>query len=163
METPICTICAKTGVLCSACETRLSKGDITVIDVELSKILHETGLEEAGFLRAIESGDYVIILTKKENIGKLIGRNGENIRRISKKLGRNVRAIGAESLKDMICDLIAPARVSSINTAYMPDGSTTKRVKIGRHNKKKLRMNPKDIERLVSSLTPERIEITFEE
>jgi transcription antitermination factor NusA-like protein len=163
METPICAICAKTGVLCSACEAKLRKGEISELDVEVSKIFHEAGMEGTGFERVIESGDHVIILTKKENIGKIIGKSGETIRMISKKLGKKVRAIGTESLQDTIYDFVAPAQISSINTVYMPDGRKVKRIKINKNDRKKLRMDPEEIEKLVCSLTTDKIEITFSE
>jgi len=163
MDTPICAICAKTGVLCSACENKLQKGQISELDVEVSKIFHEAGIEGAGFERVIETKDHVIILTKKENIGKIIGKGGETIRMISKKLGKRVRAIGTESLQDTIYDFVAPAQISSINTVYMPDGRKVKRIKINKNERKKLRMEPQEIEKLVCSLTTDKIEIIFSE
>ena len=50
---PICDICAKTGVLCGACETKLEKGEITPLDVELSGVLYNLGAGEIGFEKAI--------------------------------------------------------------------------------------------------------------
>ena len=163
MEIPICTICAKTGILCSACESRLAKGLISEMDVELSKILYEVGLEDAGFERAIETGDYIIILTKKENIGKIIGKGGDNIRMLSKRLGKKIRAIGTENLQTTIYDFIAPAQITSMNKAYLPDGSMVRRIKINAADRKKLRMDLKEIERLLSSLSPDKIEMSFDE
>jgi transcription antitermination factor NusA-like protein len=163
METPICAICAKTGVLCTACETKLEKGQISALDVELSKILYETGLEGAGFDKVIERGEYAIILTKKENIGKIIGKGGENIRSLSKRLGKKIRVIGAENLQDAIHDFIAPARISSINTVYTPEGGKIKRIRINGADRKKLRMDIKEIQNLLSSLTTDRVELSFED
>jgi transcription antitermination factor NusA-like protein len=163
MEIPICTICAKTGILCTACESRLEKGQISETDVELAKILYEVGLEDVGFERAIDTGDFIIILTKKESIGKIIGKGGDNIRMLSKRLGKKVRAIGTENLQSTIYDFVAPAQITSINKVYMPDGTTLRRIKINRNDKKKLRMDLKEIERLISSLSPDRIEMSFDE
>ncbi|MEA3255855.1 MAG: KH domain-containing protein [Candidatus Altiarchaeota archaeon] len=162
MNLPICTICAKTGVLCSACEAKLQNEEISELDVELSKVLYETGVEGIGFERVIDIKDFIIVLTKKEDIGKIIGRNGDNIRLISKKLGKKVRVIGTESIQDAIHDFITPAQVTSINTVYAPDGGIIKRIKINERDKKKLRMNIKEIEGLLSLLTTEKIEISFE-
>lgn len=162
MDLPICTICAKTGVLCNACEAKLQNEEISELDVELSKILHELGVEGIGFERAIDTTDFIIVLTKKEDIGKIIGRSGDNIRLISKKLGKKVRVVGTENIGDAIHDFVTPAKVIAVNTAYLPDGEIIKRIKIDKRDKKKLRMNVREIERLLSSLTPEKIEISFE-
>jgi transcription antitermination factor NusA-like protein len=163
MSVPICAICAKTGVLCNACEAKLAKGHITEMDVELAKIFYESEMEDTGFERAIDTGEYVIILTKKENIGKIIGKGGDNIRMISKKLGKRVRAIGTESLQDTIRDFVAPAQISSVNKVYRPDGTKVTRIRINKNDKKRLRMDIKEIERLVCSLTEDQIEISFDE
>lgn len=161
MDIPICTICAKTGVLCSACESKLEKGQISELDVELSKILYESGVDEIGFERVIETTNFIVILTKKENVGKIIGKGGNNIRLLSKRLGKKVRVIGTGNLQETMYDFIAPAQITSINTVYMPDGKTVRRVRVNKKDKKKLRMDLKEIERLISSLTADKVEISF--
>jgi len=66
MSIPICAICAKTGVLCSACEAKLARGQISETDVEVAKIFYESGMEGTGFERAIDTGEYIIILSKRK-------------------------------------------------------------------------------------------------
>jgi len=162
MTLPICEICAKTGVLCPACEAKLEAGKITEVDVELSKQLFELSQGEIGFERAIETKNNVIILAKKEDVGRIIGKGGDNIRKLSQQLGRQVKVVGTGNIEDTIYDLIAPARVAGINTVYKPDGSTGQRVRIDPNDKEKLRIDLKDMERLVSSIARNPVEITFE-
>jgi transcription antitermination factor NusA-like protein len=162
MSLPICAICAKTGVLCSACEERLKDGKVSELDVELSKILYNLGKGEIGFERAIDTKNFIIVLTQKENIGKIIGKSGDNIRQLSKDLGKQLRVISTGDLQQMIHDFVAPARILAVNTVYKPDGSTLRRVRINKKDKKKLRMSLKEIERLITSLTNDNVEISFE-
>ena len=162
MTLPICNICAKTGVLCSACESKLEEGKISELDVELSKILFKLGNGEIGFERAIDTKNFIVILTKKENVGKIIGKSGDNIRQLSKNFGKQIRVIGTGDLNEMIYDFIAPARIISVNTVYKPDGTTLQRVRINKKDRKKLRMGIKEIEKLISSLTNSNVEISFE-
>ncbi len=162
MNLPICVICAKTGVLCNVCEKKLNEHKISELDVELSKLLHTIGKGEIGFDRAIDTNKFIIILTKKENIGKIIGKSGDNIRQLSKDLGKPVRVISTGDLQETIYDFVAPARILSINTVYKPDGSTVQRVRINKKDKKKLRMSLKEIEKLIASLTDDKVEISFE-
>jgi transcription antitermination factor NusA-like protein len=162
MKLPICEICAKTGVLCSVCEERLKEGKITELDVELSKILYKMGEEEIGFDRAIDTKNFIIILTQKENIGKIIGKGGDHIRQLSKDLGKPVRVISSGNLQETIHDFVAPAHMISVNVVYKPDGSCVQRVKISANDKKKLRMTVEEIERLIASLTESHVEISFE-
>ncbi len=159
---PICDICAKTGLLCSACESKLSGGRITELDVELSRILYELTGGEIGFERAIDIKDFVIILANKGDLGKVIGKSGSNIRVISSKLGKQVRVIGTGNIRDMIYDLLAPARISGVNKVFKPDGSTFQRVRISKKDQGKLRMSIEDVSKIVSSLSEEKIEISLE-
>jgi len=161
MALPICEICAKTGVLCSACESKLQNRKISETDVELSKILYELS-QDVGFDHAIDTENFIIVLTSKDQIGKFIGKSGDNIRLLSNKLGKQLRVIGRGSLEETIYDFVAPARILGINTVYRPDGSTIRRVRIRGKDKKKLRMSLDEIEKLIKSLTDDEIEILFE-
>ncbi len=162
MSLPICAICAKTGVLCSACEKKLKDGKISELDVELSKILYRLGKGEIGFERAIDTKKFIIVLTQKENIGKIIGKSGDNIRQLSKDFGKQLRVISTGDLQQTIYDFVAPARILAVNTVYKPDGTTVRRVRINKRDRKKLRMSLKEIEKLMTSLTNDKIEISFE-
>ena len=162
MSLPICNTCAEKGVLCSKCKTKQQKGKITDLDVRISKLLYEMGEGGIGFEKAIDTKGFIIILTQKENIGKINGKGGDNIRHLSNTLGKQIRVIGTGNLEDIIYDFVAPARISSINTVYKTDGEVIERVKINKKDKKKLRMDIKEIERLIRSLTDESIVIVFD-
>ena len=161
MSLPICSICAKTKVLCSKCESKLQKGEISELDVDISKLLYELGEGEIGFERAIDTQNFIIILTNKKNIGKIIGKGGDNIRHLSNTLGKQIRVIGTGDLEEILYDFVAPAKVKSVNKVYKTDGSVTKRVKIEKRDKKKLRMDLTEIEKLIRSLTDDDIEIVY--
>ncbi len=161
MTLPICEICAKSGVLCSACESKLQQGRISETDVELSRLLHELG-QDIGFDHAIDTEKAIIVITAKDQIGRFIGKGGDNIRILSNKLGKQLRVIGRGSLEETIYDFVAPVRVLGITRVYRPDGSAIRRVKIRDKDKKMLRMNPEEMERLIKSLTDDEIEILFE-
>ena len=162
MALPICDICAKSGVLCAACEEKKQKGKITELDVKISQLIYNLGEGEIGFDRAIEMDEFIIILTQKDNIGKIIGKAGANIRNLSNELGKQVRVISVGDLTDTIYDFVAPARIIGINTVYKPDATTIRRVRINGKDKSKLRMSLEDINKLVSSLSDDTVEITFE-
>ncbi|MFH1788598.1 MAG: hypothetical protein ABH834_04385, partial [Candidatus Altiarchaeota archaeon] len=135
---------------------------ITPLDVELCKILYEVGDGEIEFTKAIETDEHVIVLAPKNSLGKIIGRSGATIRVISRKLGKQVRVVGSGDLKEMIYDFTSPAKVLGVNKVYKPDGSVSQRIRISARDKAKLRLNPEDITRLVSSLSKDEIEIVFE-
>jgi transcription antitermination factor NusA-like protein len=149
-------------VLCSACEKKLQEGKISALDVELSRILYKIGKGEIGFDRAIDTEKFVIILTNKEQVGKIIGKGGDHIKFLSKKLKKPVRVIGTENLERMIYDFVYPAKILSINLVYKPDGSTKYRVEIDKKDKKKLRMKTDEIKDVISSISESEVEISLE-
>jgi len=159
---PICDICAKTGVLCGACETKLEKGEITSLDVELSGILYKLGEGEIGFEKAIDTGDNIIIITEKEAVGKVIGKSGNNIKKLSKQLCKKVQVIGTGKLGELIDDFMAPTRVLGVNTVFKPDGSTVQKVRISKMEKDKLNIEVETMQNLIRSLTGDNVEIIFE-
>ncbi len=159
---PICSLCAKSGVLCNSCEKKLEEGKISGVDVELSKLLYQLGKGEIGFERAIDTKNFLIVLAEKGQVGKIIGKSGKNIKFLSKKFKKPVRVIGTESLRKMIYDFVYPAKILGIGLVYKEDGSTNYKVTIDKADKKKLRMKLGEIKEVVSSISDSEIDITLE-
>lgn len=158
---PICSICAKSGVLCSACEENLQTGKISALDVEVSKILYKLGKGDLGFEKAIDTDKFIVILTKKNQVGKIIGKGGDHIKFLSRELKKPVRVIGAENFERMIYDFIFPAKILGVNLVYKQDGSTKYRVKIDKKDKSKLRIDINKIKEILSSISNSEVEILF--
>ena len=161
MSLLICEICAKSGVLCSACEKKLQENKVSKLEVELSQILYKITNGEVGFDRALSLDDTVIIFAKKDDIGKIIGRKGAHIKDLSKKFKKQIRVIGTGNLRDAIVDFIAPAHVKEINRVYKPEGEVY-RVKVDVQDKDKLRMKTGEIQKIISLLTNSNAELIFE-
>ena len=162
MSLPVCTVCAKSGVLCPSCEAKLGEGRINEFDVEVSRILYELLGEEANFTRAIDTENYVVILTGSGDVGGLIGKGGGNIKEISKRLGKQVRVVGEGDFNEMVKAFIAPARVNGINTVYRPDGTMATRIRVDARGRGRLRVSPEDLRRLVSGMTDRHVELAFD-
>ncbi len=153
-------MCAKTGVLCGACEHKLTSGKITETDVELSKIFCGIFKGGAGFMCAVESDGQVIIVVDAKDVGRVIGPSGKNLSEISRRLGRAARVIGSGDTEKTIYDLIAPARIVKINKVYNPEG-TVLRVIINAEDREKLRIGEAQLKRILESVAMCGIEFTF--
>ena len=97
MVLPICDVCLKSGILCQGCENKLESGEITQIDLDIAKVLFKLGEGKLGFKKTIEVGDIVIIVTEKDQVGKLIGKSGKIVRELSRTVGKKIRVVGEDS------------------------------------------------------------------
>ena len=169
MTLPICDICAQSGVLCDACEKKLERKEISDMDVKIAKIVHELNEEaekdeKIGFDRAIDTGEVVLILTKKSDVGRFIGKGGKNLRTISKKLKKkadSVRIVGFGDLSEILYDLTHPAKVLGVSKVYKTDGDTVRRVRIDKRDEGELKISVDTIEGVISSLSGEDVEVVF--
>jgi len=162
MVLPICDVCAQTGLLCAACEKKLSDGRISEYDVELSRMLYSSLGGEASFMKVVETSDNLVVLTERDNVGKIIGKGGSTIKDVSAKLGKQIRVVGVGEFRDMVYDFIAPAKINAFNTVYNPDGSLKYRVRIDRRDEKKLRIPLRDLERMIDSITGTKVDLILE-
>ena len=159
---PICEVCAKTGLLCNACEKKLSEGKISEYDVELSRMLYSSLGVEADFIKVVETSDNLVVLTHRDGVGKIIGKGGSTIKDISAKLGKQIRVVGVGELKEMVYDFVSPAKIVGFNTVYVPDGSLKYRVRIDRRDEKKLRIPLRDLEKMIDSITGNKVDLVLE-
>ena len=170
MTLPICDICAQSGTLCDTCRKKLKRKEISDLDVEIAKIVYElnekSGGDEdkIGFDRAIDTGEVALILTKKSDVGKFIGKGGKNLRIISKKLKKkadSLRIVGFGDLSEILYDLTYPAKVLGVSKVYKTDGATVRRVRIDNKDKGSLKIKVDAIESVISSLSGEDVEVVF--
>ena len=139
MVLPICDVCLKSGILCQGCENKLESGEITQIDLDIAKVLFKLGDGKLGFKKTIEVGDIVIIITEKDQVGKLIGKNGKIVRELSRTVAKKIRVVGQDSdLKEVSNDILAPARVSGINIVYGTDGEEKYKIRVMQEDSRKL-------------------------
>ncbi len=156
---PICNICAKTRVLCASCETKLKNEEISEMDVKIAEMMYDFGKGEFGFEKAVDVGDFVVVLTRKEDIGKIIGPGGENLRKIEESIGKLIKVMGASSAEEMIYTLISPANIVSTSKLYRADGSIMRKITINKNDADKLKMDIYSIKKIVSNLLHADVEI----
>ena len=69
----------------------------------------------------------------------ILGQRGKIIRALEQSLKKRIRVIEtSSSTGKMVEDLLTPAEVAGINTIWLPDGSTVRKVRIRNFDKKKL-------------------------
>ncbi|GAB4308775.1 MAG: transcription elongation factor NusA [Methanobacteriaceae archaeon] len=163
MVLPVCDVCLKSGMLCQGCENKLKSGEITQIDLDIAKLLYKVGDGKIGFKKTIEIGDVVIIVTEKDQVGKLIGKGGKIVRAISKKIGKKVRVVGENSdLKSVSTDILAPARISGINIVYGKDGKEKYKIRVMKEDARRIPAKLSLLNDIIQKLTNEETMIVVD-
>ena len=111
--------------------------------------LEETypSLQNVSFYKAVDVGKTLAILVGKGDVPRLLSYGGKIIRALSEKTGKAIRVLeyGVNDRK-FLEDLFAPLSIVTINTIWLPDGTTETRVILKR---KGGRQPPFDVKALV--------------
>ncbi|UCE44081.1 MAG: hypothetical protein JSV57_00885 [Candidatus Bathyarchaeota archaeon] len=141
MKAALCNFCLKSGILCSECQRRLKSEEVSKTDLEVARLLLSLEdkyptLQEVYFHRAVEANGVLAVLVGQGDVRNLLAHGGKIIRAVGEKVGKRVRVLehGVEDRK-FLEDLFAPLNVITINTIWLPDGTTETRVILQRHRR----------------------------
>ncbi|MCS4541916.1 MAG: transcription elongation factor NusA [Euryarchaeota archaeon] len=168
MRTPICEVCLRSGILCPACESKLRKGEISDLEVNVARTLYTLEqkskmFREASFERAIAADDLLIIITERGKAGLLIGKSGKIAKILSTELGKRIRIVErSENEKLMIQELILPVRLLGLNVRFLPDGKEEYRIRVSKNDADRLPIPVPIIENLLLQLTNKPMKISIE-
>ncbi len=167
MKAPICNVCLKSDVLCSNCEEKLENGEISELEIKVSRILKDLS-NEYGSLRDSEikhvydTENVLVIVTAEGDGAKVVGRGGEIVKEIADQVDKSIRVVEA-SQKDraVIQGLLSPAEIQSINTVFKPEGESQK-VVVPEEYEGKINLSIDELESLIQKITGTDYEIAFE-
>jgi transcription antitermination factor NusA-like protein len=134
VKAALCNFCLKSGILCSKCQGRLRSGEVSEVDFEIARLLlsleeRYPSLQDLYFYKAVEANGVLAIVVKRGDVPRLLGHGGKIIRAIGEKTGKKIRVLehGVDDRK-FLEDLFVPLRILTINTIWLPDGTTETRV-----------------------------------
>jgi len=133
VKTVLCSFCLKSGILCQKCSARLKSGEISQSDLKIARLLLSLEekyppLQNVYFHRAIEAGRTLAIIVGAGDVPRLLGYGGRIIKALGEETGKNIRVLeeGVDERR-FLEDLFAPLSIMTINTIWLPDGSTETR------------------------------------
>ena len=133
MKTVLCSFCLKSGILCQKCSARLKSGEISQSDLKIARLLLSLEekyppLQNVYFHRTVEAGRTLAIIVGAGDVPRLLGYGGRIIKALGEETGKNIRVLeeGVDERR-FLEDLFAPLSIMTINTIWLPDGSTETR------------------------------------
>lgn len=167
MEAPICNVCLKSEQLCSACQEKLDEGEISEIDIEVSRILQDLSseygsLQDSTVKQVYDAENVVVVVTAEGDGAKVVGRQGEIVKEIADRVDKSIRVVeAAEDDREVIKGLLSPAEIESVNTVFKPSG-TSKKIVVDEEYDGKINLSREEFEELVSDITGTDYELSFE-
>jgi transcription antitermination factor NusA-like protein len=158
MKTELCSFCLKSGILCQKCSAKVKSGEISQIDLKIARLLLSLeekypSLQNVCFYKAIEVEKTLAIIDGHGDVPRLLGYSGKIIKALSDETGKNVRVLeyGVDDRK-FLEDLFIPFSILTINTIWLPDGTTETRVILKRKRGAQLPFDLKALKEIASKV-----------
>lgn len=163
MKTPICDFCLESKLLCLKCSKKLRENEITNLDIDVSRFLNKLEkkllISDVDLLKTYDINGYIILLVHG-NIASVIGKSGKVVRMLSDQFRKRFRAVAEGDFRNMIQDLVFPARIYGINVLHTPKGEKYI-VMIPRKDKSEVLMDEETLKKVASILFNKEISIKF--
>ena len=134
MKTELCSFCLKRGILCQKCSAKVKSGEISGLDLRIARLLLSLeekypSLQNICFYKAVGVGRTLAVIVGHGDVPRLLGYGGKILRKLGEETGKSVRVLeyGVDDRK-FLEDLFMPLNILTINTIWLPDGTTETRV-----------------------------------
>lgn len=166
MKFPICSVCLKNNLLCNACADKVGEKEIKIDEIKIYRRLNSF-LKKQKTLKDIEikraAGiNMLLVVTRKNDAARLIGKEGRIVKKLAKELGRPVRIVEQPSqLKDFVNDVFFTVPILGINVVYSPEGELY-RIRIPKSERTKLPVSSEIFVNVSKSLFHVDTDVVFE-
>jgi transcription antitermination factor NusA-like protein len=158
MKTELCSFCLKSGMLCQKCSAKVKAGEISEVDLKIARLLLSLEekfptLQNVCFYKAVDVGKTLAIIVGHGDVPRLLGYSGKIVKAIGDETGKNVKVLeyGVDDRK-FLEDLFIPFSILTINTIWIPDGTTETRVILKRKHGARLPLDLKALKEIASKV-----------
>lgn len=161
MRLPVCNFDLESDMLCTNCQARLDRGELTHFDIEFSKWIlgkekEYPGLADLTLLRAAKVEDRLILVVKKR--GKsLILEEESLVNEMVERFGELIIVEGAPKLRKVVREFIHPANEVGVNSLYLPDGSKESIVMLRGEDRERIAYTTDELRKIVSAIMGESV------
>ncbi len=168
VKTILDAFCVKSGILCRRCEEKLEKGQITELDLKVIQKIVELEkdnpvLEDVTYHRAVEADDLMAVLVDKKDLPKLLGGGARIVKELGETFGKRVKLIsyGGDD-REFLEDLLSPLSILTINTVWIPDGSTETKVILTGRQPRNMPVDLEKVRKIAQELKGMTLRVEFE-
>jgi len=168
VKTILDAFCVKSGILCRKCQEKIDKGQITDLDLKIIRLLTELekehpALQDVTYHKAVEVDNNLVILVDRRDMSKMLEGGARTVHAISDSLGKKVKILsyGGDD-RQFLEDLLSPLSVLTLNTIWIPDGSTETKVILSGRQPRRMPVDPDMAKRLAKELRDMTLRIEFE-
>jgi transcription antitermination factor NusA-like protein len=158
----LCEVCIRSEILCPACEKKFREGIIDDVDVKVTRFLEKLKdrhrqLRDCLIEKVLEGEGQILIIVRKGDGPKVIGKGGTVVRALMKEFNKQVKIVERESnLKDFAAKLVRPGVLQALSIVYAPDGSEKIKVVV-----KGLRTEKELVERAIKYIYGKDAEVIY--
>jgi transcription antitermination factor NusA-like protein len=142
-------------------------GEITDLDLRIARLLLNLEekyptLQNVCFYKAIDVEKTLAIIVGHGDVPRLLGYGGKIIKALSDETNKNVRILeyGVDDRK-FLEDLFIPFSILTINTIWLPDGTTETRVILKRKRGQQLPFDLSALKEIARSVRKMSIRVEF--
>jgi transcription antitermination factor NusA-like protein len=167
VKTELCSFCLKSGILCQKCSAKVKAGEISELDLKIARSLLSLeekypSLQNVCFYKAVAVDKTLAIVVGHGDVPKLLGYGGKIMRALGEETGKSVRILeyGVEDRK-FLEDLFMPLSIFTINTIWLPDGTTETRVILKRRRSSSMPFDLKALKEIARKLRKMSLRVEF--
>lgn len=167
MKTELCSFCLKSGMLCQKCSAKVKAGEITDLDLRVARLLlileeKYPSLQNVCFFKAVDANKTLALIVGHGDVPRLLGYGGKIIKALGEETGKSVRILesGVDDRK-FLEDLFMPLSILTINTIWLPDGTTETRVILRRKRGAQLPFDLKALKEIALSVRKMSLRVEF--
>ena len=158
----------KSGILCRRCEEKLEKGQITELDLKVIQRMVELEkehpvLQDVTYHRSVEADGMMAVLVDRRDVPRLLGGGAKIVKDLGDTFGKRVKLIsyGGDD-REFLEDLFSPLSILTINTIWIPDGSTETKVILTGRQPRKMPIDLETVKMIAHELKGMTLRIEFE-
>ena len=154
-------------MLCQKCLARVKSGEISESDLVIARLLLSLedkypSLQNVYFHKSVDADNTLAVIVGRGDIPRLLGHGGKIIKTLGTKVRKAIRVLeyGVDDRK-FLEDLFAPLSIVTINTIWLPDGTTETRVILRKRRGRQSPFNVKALKAIAQKVRNMTLRVEF--